>query len=186
MKLSLVSYLDPESSREIRAIQTELSGITGSKASLNSWEPHVTVGDAIEVSKEELADVKERIKELCKSTSSFQLRLQGIESLDNWMGGAGETPYVIYLNVQLNNELDMIDKEVADKIKDYDKWYVMPKPYLPHCTLAFRDLTEQGYVKGLEYLQETDPRVTAHIDHIALVEKLADVDRELIRFNFIK
>lgn len=49
MKLSIVSYLDTASSTEVRKLQQKLSEITGSHASLTSWEPHVTVGDAVEV-----------------------------------------------------------------------------------------------------------------------------------------
>jgi 2'-5' RNA ligase len=184
MKLSLVSYLDDDSSNAVRRIQRELSNITGSKASLSSWEPHVTISDGIEIQKSELELIKNKIKFLSIKTSTFELSLQGIGSLSDWKGGASETPYVIYLEVALNSELNNIVHEVSSITRSYDKWYLRPKPYFPHCTLAFRDLTKEGYDIGLKYLNNLNPTLRAKVDHIALVEKLLDIDQELVRFKF--
>jgi 2'-5' RNA ligase len=186
MKLSLVSYLDQTSSSLVREIQQNLSDITGSKASLSSWQPHVTVGDGVEVNEEQCNQLKNRINEISTSTAKYLLKLHGIGTLDNWKGGAGETPYVIYLDVVINDELVKVVDDVDRATYEYSKWYLMPRPYLPHCTLAFRDLTKEGFEKGLEYLKNVDPSITATVDHIALVDKLPDVDRELVRFNFVE
>ncbi|NCD00467.1 MAG: hypothetical protein EOL95_12320 [Bacteroidia bacterium] len=186
MKLSIVSYLDPESSHKVRELQQKLSDITGSRVSLSSWEPHVTIGDGVEVDYGDLKSLKYKIDSLSIKTDPFELNLQGIGSLDNWKGGSDETPYVIYLNVVLTEELMKFVNEIESICNKYNKWYFMPRPYMPHCTLAFRDLTKVGYENGLKYLQKVDPKLKAKIDHIALVEKLTDFDSELIRFKFVK
>ncbi len=182
MKLSIVSYLDSESSKKVRAIQRELSNITGSVGALTSWEPHITVGDGIETDEEQLMKLKDCIRSLSSQSSPFKLSLKGTGSLDNWKGGSGETTYVIYLKVVLTDELVKIVNEIKQATKQYNTWYLMPQPYLPHCTLAFRDLTIDGYKKGIKYLEQLNPKISATINHIALVEKLPDVDHELIRF----
>jgi len=186
MKLSLVSYLDEQSSAAVREIQQKLSDVTGSKASLAAWEPHVTIGDGVEVSEVQLEKLKNHVEPLAKRTAAFKLKLHGIGSLDNWQGGAGETPFVIYLDIILNENLVNIVNAVDLISNHYQKWYSMPRPYLPHSTLAFRDLDKEGYEKGLSYIERLNPDISALIDHIAVVEKLPNSDRELIRFNLQK
>lgn len=183
MKLSIVSYLDPQSSQKVRKIQQELSDVTGSKGSLESWEPHVTIGDGVEVNEAQLDKLKIAADLIAKENTAFKFNLRGIGSLDNWHGGADETPYVIYLDGIANDYLLDLISAIDTASANYDKWYLMPRPYLPHCTLAFRDLSKAGYKKGLAYLEKMNPEIHAKIDHIALVEKLPNVDRELIRFE---
>lgn len=172
----------------VRKIQAELSDVTGSMASLESWEPHVTIGDGVELKEGELEKFLHEIESLATRTTSFRLELRDIATMDNWVGGDGEkfTPYVIYLDVKLNEEFINVVKQVSNISTDLHKWYLMPKPYLPHCTLAFRDLTEDGLRRGVEYLKQQSPALTTSINHIALVEMLPERDRELVRFNFAK
>ena len=58
----------------------------------------------------------------------------------------------------------------------------MPRPYLPHVTLAFRDLSREGFEAGSAYLADKTIHLSSTIDHIALVEKLATTDAERQRF----
>ena len=59
----------------------------------------------------------------------------------------------------------------------------MRRPYQPHVTLAFRDLTQAGYKSGLEYLKDKDMTINTRIDHIALVEKRSNADIERFRVH---
>lgn len=186
MKLSIVSYLDSESMAEVRKVQEELSRVTGSVACLSSWEPHVTVGDGVELSEDDLQQFTDDIRGLTSTAQPFRLGLEGIGTIDDRKGGRGETttPYVIYLKVRVNPQLLQLVDRVAENTSRLDKWYEMPRPYTPHCTLAFRDLSEEGFRAGIAHLGEREIRLEATIDHIALVEKLPEVDTELTRFGF--
>jgi 2'-5' RNA ligase len=80
-------------------------------------------------------------------------------------------------------------REFVQEIKEiitskYDLWWNMPQPYTPHVTLAFRDLTEEGYDKGRAYLQKEGFRDVITVSHIALVENLPDKDSEYRRFYY--
>jgi len=188
MKLSIVSYLDPHSSAIVRSLQEELSGITHSKASLSSWQPHVTIGDGIELDDNELHELKTNLANIARETKQFSLNLSDVGSMDNWKGGKDEevTPYVIYLDVEVTDSLTSLVNQAAEISNRHTKWYIMPKPYLPHVTLAFRDLPKEGFHKGLHYLRGQDIEISATIDHVALVEKLPNLDRELVRYRFNK
>lgn len=186
MKISIVSYLDSASMVEVRKLQEELSRVTGSVASLSSWEPHVTVGDGLELDGDRLQRFTADIRELASTTEPFRLGLEGIGAVENRTGGRGEitTPYVIYLKVQVNAGLLRLVEQVAKYTNGLDKWYRMPRPYTPHCTLAFRDLTDEGFRSGIAYLTEREVSLEAMINHIAFVEKLPNVDTELMRVGF--
>ncbi|MDB5162094.1 MAG: Phosphoesterase [Candidatus Saccharibacteria bacterium] len=188
MKLSLVSYLDSASLRKVRELQQKLSEITGSKASLTSWDPHITIGDGVVVTEESLQKFQKQVQTIASSTVSFPLKLQGIGTMTNFKGGTGEqvSPHVLYIDVTVTDQLQRLVDSVSHVSNGYEKWYFMPKPYQPHCTLAFRDLSEDGFRLGLEYLKKQNIDLTSTIDHIALVEKLENLDRELVRFNLEK
>ncbi|HRN96910.1 MAG TPA: 2'-5' RNA ligase family protein [Candidatus Saccharibacteria bacterium] len=188
MKLSVVSYLDSASLLKVREVQGALSKITGSKASLTSWDPHITIGDGIVVNDESLQEFQSEIQTIASPTLSFQLKLGGIGTMDNFKGGSGEkvSPFVLYLDVDVTDQLLQLVEKVSQISSGFEKWYFMPKPYEPHCTLAFRDLTEDGFKLGCEYLKKQDINLISTIDHIALVEKLENLDKELLRVNLEK
>lgn len=183
MHLSIVSFLDQTATQSVRELQQALSVVTGSKASLTAWQPHITLGDGVDVSDAELDDFKHELQQVSQSAHAFELILSGFSSLDARPIGAGEvsTPYVIFIDVVLTADLCSIVAMIDDVIRDRLVWYRMPRPYLPHVTLAFRDLSEAGYQKGLAYLRNKHVQLTAVIDHIALVQKLPHVDTEIAR-----
>jgi 2'-5' RNA ligase len=186
VKLSIVSYLDPLTSAKVRQLQRDLSAVTGSVAALSSWEPHVTVADGVEVNREELAVLQSEVENLTAHINPFELELREVSSLTSWKGGSGDnaTPYVIYLDVKPNKALLNLVEDFDIITSKFDKWYKMPRPYTPHCTLAFQDLSREGFQRGLEYLKNTKIELTTELDHVALVEKLTGANRELSRFIF--
>lgn len=181
MKLSIVSYLDPDTTRQVRELQKTLSDLTGSIAALTSWSPHITLGDGVEV--DDTDTLVAELTQIANSTNSFDLKVSGFSSIDSRPIGRGEisTPYVIYIDVVPNQALLDLVQKIGRVTNEYETWYLMHRPYLPHVTLAFRDLTKDGYEKGLEYLKDKDVELVSKIDHIALVEKLDEVDREYKR-----
>jgi 2'-5' RNA ligase len=188
MKLSIVSYLDKDTTEIVRKWQHELSAITGSVAAVVSWEPHVTIGDGVEVSEPEIPGLLANLRKVTALNSSFPLRLSGIGTFDSRPIGRGETstPYVIYLVVTQNDALLHLVRDIAEATNGYQKWYRMHVPYTPHVTLAFRDLDKPGYEKGLAYLSGKSFDVTTEVHHIALVEKLENNDLEYTRLSLAK
>lgn len=183
MQLSLVSYLDQYATQQIRQLQQTMSEITGSTASLSSWAPHITLGDGVDVTRLELDDIVDEITQVARMVMPFQIALNGFSSLDSRPMGVEEasTPYAIFANVIIDQELTDLVSKIDEVTTARSIWYHMPRPYLPHVTLAFRDLSESGYANGLEYLNSQTIQLLSMIDHIALVQKLPDSDDELLR-----
>ena len=184
---SVVTYLEDEVKAAVKKLQTDLFAMTGSRQCLDSWEPHVTVGDGIEVSEDVLEEVEECIDDLVLKQKIFTISLSGFGGKTDRVGGEGEvtTPYVLWVDVVVNEDLAALVRKVRDDVTSkVDLWYQMPQPYTPHVTVAFRDLSESGYQKGLEYLSEQSFSGVVEMSHIALVEKLPDSDKEYKRFYF--
>ena len=183
MQLSIVSFLDDEVTRKVKDLQIALSEVTGSKASLFSWSPHITLADGVELSGDELEEFVKELKYIADATPAFELDIAGFDSLDSRPIGDGEvsTPYLIYIDVKMNQDLIDLVNNLRARITSYPKWYSMPQPYLPHITLAFRDLSEDGFVAGLKYLEGKSIKLSSHINHIALVQKLEERDQEYTR-----
>lgn len=180
MKLSLVAYLDDDTKNKIRQLQEGIAKATGARASLDAWEPHITIGDGVEISGEQFMSFLAVMTQSVQDIPKFTIQIGGIGSLDNRTGGEGEitTPFAIYLNVAVTPELELLRQNVQTTISATPKWYALPEPFTPHVTLAFRDLDDNGYVKGLKYLIGKQTSFTAQISSVSLVEKLDDVDAE--------
>ena len=101
--------------------------------------------------------------------------------------GDGEitTPFVLWIDVLQNSELLELVERIKESITSKTElWYRMPQPYMPHVTVAFRDLSEDGYLKGSEFLKDKNIQEIITVDHIALVEHLPEKDIETVRFQF--
>ena len=161
-----------------------MSETTGSYACLSSWEPHVTLGDGVEVDEHGYKGLVEDIEQVAHLHPVFELEISGFSSLDNRPLGVGEasTPYAIFIDVHANNLLQALVAGLQKITSEHPIWYHMPQPYLPHVTLAFRDLSREGFDRGIAYLSDKDIRITSVIDHISLVEKLEtkDIERKRI------
>lgn len=184
MQLSVVSYLDAQATKVIRDLQQKVSDITGSKASLQAWQPHITIGDGIEIEN----GTDDLIKDIINNTKSihpFSVKIVGFGSFSARAIGKGEesSPYVLFAAVIVSHELDELVRKINYATMGYSTWYSMPRPYLPHVTLAFRDLTEDGYLNGLKYLQDKSIELSSLLDHIAFVKKLPNSDVELSRIQ---
>lgn len=188
MRLSIVCYLEPASTVTVRDLQNKLTELTGSRASLDLWEPHITVGDGVEVDEVDVPSLRQAFLEIARATKSFRVKMDGYLKVDFRKGGKDETtsPYGLYLRVQKSPELLQLVETISKNIHDYRKWYHMPSPYTPHCALAYKDLSKQGFQIGSEYLDSQDIMLEATIDHVALVETTDRQTREFERFSFTK
>jgi 2'-5' RNA ligase len=188
-KFSLVCYLEGESKQKVRDLQNKLFDLTGSRACLDCWEPHITVGDGVWVNADELKEAESFFQRLADAEKPFEVTLEGFGGRTDRPSGIGEvtTPYVLWIDVVVNDELRQLVQTIQATITSkYSLWWSMPQPYTPHATLAFRDLSEEGHRLGTELLKNEGFKDTITVSHIALVENLPEKDVEYKRFYFTK
>ena len=183
---SVVSYLDPTSRAQIHNIQEKLFTVTGSRACLDHWLPHITVGNGLVLENDNLELIEHELSLLSASQQLFQVRLQSFGGTDNWVPGKGDnaSQYVLWVTVTVTNELQSLVDSIREITQSQEIWYAMPVPYTPHVTVAFRDLDKEGYDNGLAFLKDTGIDIQCSVTHVALVEKLDDEDKQYKRFTF--
>ena len=128
MKVSIISYLAPDSTEKVITLQQKLGEITGSIAALQIWQPHLTIGDGIKISQQQLAVFETKLMQIATRHHRFNITLRGFDSLTSWKPGAGQTgtPYVIYIHVEPSQALLRFVRDIADAIGDENRWYRMP------------------------------------------------------------
>lgn len=188
-KYSVVCFLDNSLSLKIKNIQQKLFEITGSRACFDSWEPHITLASGPELDSSNLKKLEHEIINFCSFQNTLEVSISDVGGKTNRVGGKGEntTPYALWFNILLNNSILELFTRIEGMIKQYPVWYAISNPYNPHITLAFRDLTKDGYEQGLNWLDTIkldDEKIV--IDHIALVEQIGETIKEYKRFYFKK
>lgn len=187
---SIVAYLTGTDLDFVREIQKELSEITGSRKCLTDWLPHITLGDGVTVSNDRLAEVEQKILSVANTQKVITAQINGFGGVDNWKGAIPNqiTPYVIWLNVEVNQELLDLYNNIKKNITSKEKlWLPETINYSPHITLAFADLSREGYEKSLNYLNGKTLQREFKIEHVALVECYGTgnmTSREYKRFHF--
>ncbi len=155
-KFSIISYFEPEVTREIRGIQEKLSELTGSKGSLAAWIPHITVGSGITIEEGQLGGFYNQIETFLKDFSGTTIGTRDFSFMDNWSGSKlGFSPYVVYIKPYDYGVLPRIASFLEESLKpNYPAWYDQPWPYSPHITVAYKDLNKEGFLKAKEYLTD--------------------------------
>jgi len=174
---------------KVRDIQKKLFELTGSRKCLDAWTPHITVGSGIIVSTEKQKETDKAFQKVADQQSAFNITLSGFGGTTEWKGARVgiTTPYVLWVNPVMKEQLMGLFKNIADEITSkYDTFYPRIMEYIPHVTVAYGDLTKEGYEKGKEYLKTLKFKDEINISHIALVENFPDKDVEYKRFYFKK
>lgn len=185
---SVVSYFDPEFTGRVRTLQERIAEETGARASLDIWDPHITIGSGISIPDGDISHAKELLDRAVACTKPFPLRISNFGFMDDWVGGQrpGISPYVVYLGVEIPEALRMLVESVRTQLTDhYEHWYEQPWPYTPHVTLAYRDLSEEGFLQTKKRLASESFSAEPIIDHVSLVDEIPDEFRtEYYRASF--
>lgn len=191
-KYSLVTYLTGEEFTKVRQLQLKLSEVTSSTKSISDWQPHITIGDGPELADGQIPEIEEKLKAFAQRQNPITAQICGFGGIDNWKGAVeGKiSSYVIWLNVEVNLELKNCWEEFRQSVtSQYPTWLPRTENYVPHITLAFADLTREGYEKGMKYLESEGIESPFRISHIALVECFGVgnmTSKEYKRFEFKK
>ena len=152
-RYSIVCYLENEHHDRVRVIQKELLKLTGSRKCLDSWSPHLTIGSGILVTSEKQAEIDKSFLKLTNEKKEFEVLLADFGGTENFKGADGLTPYVLWINVVVNKELQTLFDNIAEAITSkYDTFWPRIIQYVPHVTIAYGDLSAEGYEKGKMYL----------------------------------
>lgn len=185
----VVTYFNKDFEDEVRILQNELFEITGARASLDEWRPHVTVGKALWVEDEELQKLIQELNDFTQTQSVFEIEFDGFGYMDDWAGAEAFhcEPYVVYVDVVVNDDLRNYVEKLAKILNKYEHRYVIHKDNF-HMTLAFKDLNKEGFEKAKKYLIGRSFKRKIKVDSLSLVldTEKGDVIKEVINLKFGK
>ena len=170
-QITFVTYLVPDLYERVRSLEHELASVTGSRASLEIWEPHVTVGSEVYVEDEDIYDMERRLQQTVAVIRPFSVALQGIGFVESSSMGhlAGFSKSNVHIRVQKTQELEHLASLVERHVtRGHEKYYSLSHPYQSHLTVAFKDLTDEGFAKGRKLLEHRPFEAEMTFDHVAM------------------
>ncbi|MFZ5392443.1 MAG: 2'-5' RNA ligase family protein [Patescibacteria group bacterium] len=185
----VVTYFNQDFENEVRGLQSELFEITGARASLDEWRPHVTVGKALWIEDGELQKLVQDLNDFTQTQSVFEMEFDGFGYMDDWAGAEAFNcePYVVYVDVVVSNDLKNYVEKLGKILDKYEHRYVIHKDNF-HMTLAFKDLNRTGFEKAKKYLRGKSFNGKVRVDSLSVVldTEKGDVIKEVVNFKFGK
>jgi 2'-5' RNA ligase len=125
---------------EVRQIQSDLDSRYSSKATLKA-PPHITLIAPFELSKNRIEPLQIELEKFAKTRSPFMINLSGF---------AAFPPRVIYLDVVPNSVLPNLYVDIAAALANTQSIIdsYVSRPFVPHMTVAFRDLTPDNFERA--------------------------------------
>ena len=158
-KFLTISYFDKAFKLTVRRVQEEISELTGSRACLETHEPHLTVGSGVVVAPEKINDFYMKLENALRDIKPFKLsvvqfKFLGYPRVIQYLAKRNRR-YVIYLKVKKNKDLMRLVLNLRKVNAEHKKFYRQPwRYYVPHITVAFDDLSYEGYIKAKKIWKE--------------------------------
>lgn len=167
-KTVIAIFIQPPTSlnNKILQLQETLGKITRSSFNL-IFPPHITMRSGLEVPDNKVDEIINSFADLIKQLSKPKVKITKINFSENVNIGSG---YWIGLAVEKNNELDFIFNKLQSQFQQHDGFPNLSK-CRPHFSLAFNDLTKEGFEKAKRYLEGMDLTelfVEFEVDYIAV------------------
>ena len=160
---SIISELDPDTAVFVMHLWRKLSDACGLKGIYNFPNPHFTwlVADSVETK-----PVCELMAEIAKKTYTFPVRMTGINVFE------GHSP-VLYLSLFKSLALAKLHLNLLHQVKPFfgeiNKYY-SPEHWIPHVTLALRDLTNETLDCAVKSIEEEATGQMLWVNNIMLVQ----------------
>lgn len=145
-RLFFIALLPPQDIQDhVTEIKQYFAKHYNSRHALKS-PPHVTLQPPFEWPKEQLTVLEECLREFAGESqrSSIPITLSGFGAFP---------PRVIYINVLKTPELLMVQKDLMARLEDRLRIVdsvSKRRPFSPHMTVAFKDLTKENFRKAWE------------------------------------
>jgi 2'-5' RNA ligase len=123
--------------------------------------PHITIIPPFTMNKKDEKNMAENLKNFTSQSDEFEVSISGFGRFKS---------RVIYLRILTNNILESLQNLLAEKCNtELDIPIKSSKPYRPHMTLAFRDLSPQMFNKAWEKYKHKTFNASFAVDRLFLL-----------------
>ncbi|MDA0193812.1 MAG: 2'-5' RNA ligase family protein [Bacteroidetes bacterium] len=155
--------IDKKPGDEINGFKHLMAKHYASKAALRS-PPHITLHMPFVKPEKKEEKMKEKLSEFCQSFDPFDIELKDFGSFDS---------RVIFVNVVVNETLLKLQNTLANFARSelgiFNAVY-KGRPFQPHITMAFRDLSKVNFSKVWNHFQNLPFDGIHHCHSIALLK----------------
>jgi 2'-5' RNA ligase len=145
-KIGVVSILEGEAYAETKRMWRFFEKQYGSKAIQNFPHPHLSFQGG---KSKDLKTIDSKLQNLSREILPFPVIIRGIDTFK-------KPERVIFLSVRRTKILQSIHKKIDDLLQKYCTWtfrYYTPQNWIPHVTLAQKDITPADFRNAQEYLE---------------------------------
>ena len=175
---TIISELDPETSKMVRDLWQQLHDQCGLRGIYMTPTPHLTWLVAVEF---DIEQVKSVLEELATQVQSFKLHTFGLGIF------SGEEP-VLYLPMVKSLEMINLHCQIWEQIAPLSqglKQYYSPKIWVPHITLALKDLNKENLSCAVNAIAFEQIELYVQVNNLAIAELEDDSAGEILhRYQF--
>ena len=150
-----------ELGEEITALKNYMDKSYQTRKALNS-PPHITLVPPFKLEAELEPSIIETIRDLITGTELFDITLNGFGAF---------TPRVLFIQPERNEALSILHKKLQSGLANkYSAIKVDERPFPPHVTIGFRDLTVNNFRKAWRDLKDKPFHRTQSFSTVALLK----------------
>jgi 2'-5' RNA ligase len=176
---AIISELDQDTTVYVMRLWRRLNDACGLEGIFNYPNPHFTWLIAESIAEEPTSDLFQAI---AAQTYTFPVRITGLDVFQ------GNSP-VLYLSLFRSFALMNLHKQIWKQIQafiDKPNLYYSPEQWVPHITLAFRDLTKENLDCAVKSIESKATEQVLWVNNIQLVEADGDqLGETLYRVEFL-
>jgi 2'-5' RNA ligase len=148
-ELYFIALIPPEPLREqIQDLKLEVAEQFDTSHSLNA-PPHITLISPFRVSYDKVSSLQSLLEVYAQGHSPFQVQLKDFATFP---------PRVIFIDVKISETLQQFQQKLELMIRaDHDFGYnYQERPFHPHVTLAFKDLSKENFYNAWDEFKDRD------------------------------
>ena len=181
-----VSYLPKPIRVKIRKYQKIISKKFNTNKALN-WVPHITIANGVSMPESKFHTTCEQIKQICDKTNPIFLSTKKLHFI-KIPNSSFENPYAILIEVNLTKKLQELHNIIQNNIyKGFKRPSYKSNKYIPHITLAYRDLTKQNFDKAKKFFKDNPIKInySFKLDNLQLVPLRNEQRKSIKTFKFL-
>lgn len=162
---------------EIQELKLEVKQKFNSSHSLNA-PPHITLLSPFRLEDQNTEKLDQLIQDFSQEIKPFEVRLNDFSTFP---------PRVIFIDVVQSPKLMDIQKkleELARKNADLFNYNYAERPYHPHLTLAFKDLTKSNFYRAWKEFEDRTFEASFTADALHILKHTGENWKVIRRFLF--
>ena len=176
--LYFIALIPPTPIKErIISLKRQVASLFESKAALRS-PPHITLHMPFRYPEKKLKKMTQVLEGYFAQQQPFDLMIHGFGAFP---------PRVVYVQVELNESLEMLQKNLgtamARKLSIHNIDY-RNRPFKPHITIGFRDLKKPQFKEAWRYYQGQEFTSSFLVHQATLLRHNGKIWEEDIHFKF--